>query len=246
MTTAIPGRRTRTRATAPSTVAAGYLRVSTADQADSGLGIAAQRAAILNYAEREGLTVAGFYTDAGISGSVAPDDRPGMAAALETLADHGAGVLIAAKLDRVSRSTGDTAVLLDRATREGWRLVTADGVAGDNSPMGRAMVGMWSVFSQVERDFIAMRTREALAALKAQGVQLGRPTALPDTVLARILTELSEGRSLRTIADGLETDGVPTATGRGRWYAQQVKRAADSQRGQALAAALFADQGVTA
>lgn len=246
MTTAIPGRRTRTRATADQTVAAGYLRVSTADQADSGLGIAAQRAAILDYAEREGLTVAGFYTDAGVSGSVAPDDRPGMAAALETLADHGAGVLIAAKLDRVSRSTGDTAVLLDRATREGWRLVTADGVAGDNSPMGRAMVGMWSVFSQVERDFIAMRTREALAALKAQGVQLGRPTTLPDTVLVRILTELSEGRSLRAIADGLETDGIPTATGRGRWYPQQIKRAADSQRGQALAAALFADQGVTA
>ena len=243
MTTAIPGRRTRTRAAAPSTVAAGYLRVSTADQADSGLGIAAQRAAILDYAEREGLTVAGFYTDAGVSGAVPPDDRPGMAAALETLADRGAGVLIAAKLDRVSRSTGDTAVLLDRADREGWRLVTADGVAGDNSPMGRAMVGMWSVFSQVERDFIAMRTREALAALKAQGVQLGRPTAIPDTVLARILTELSEGRSLRAIADGLETDGIPTATGRGRWYAQQVKRAADSQRGQALAAALFAQDG---
>ena len=246
MTTAIPGRRTRTRTAAPSTVAAGYLRVSTADQADSGLGLAAQRAAILDYAEREGLTVAGFYTDAGVSGSIAPDDRPGMAAALETLADHGAGVLIAAKQDRVSRSTGDTAALLDRSIREGWRLVTADGQVGDDSPMGRAMVGMSSVFAQMERDLIASRTREAMAELKAQGVQLGRPTTLPDTVLARILTELSEGRSLRAIAKGLETDGIRTATGRDRWHPQQIRTAADSQRGQALAAGLFADQGVTA
>ena len=247
MTTAIPGRRTRPRTAAPATVAAGYLRVSTADQADSGLGLDAQRAAITRTAEAQGLTLAGFYTDAGVSGTIAPDDRPGMAAALETLADHGAGVLIAAKLDRVSRSTVDGLQLAERAQREGWRLITADGFdSGDDSPAARLMHTIQSSVSQWERDTIAMRTREALAALKAQGVQLGRPTTLPDTVLVRILTELSEGRSLRAIADGLEADGVPTATGRGRWYAQQIKRAADSQRGQALAAELFADQGVTA
>lgn len=246
MTTAIPGRRTRTRAAAPSTIAAGYLRVSTADQADSGLGLDAQRAAITRTAEAQGLTIAGFYTDAGVSGTIAPDDRPGMAAALETLADNGAGVLIAAKLDRVSRSTVDGLQLAERAQREGWRMVTADGFdSGDDSPVNRLMFTIQSSVSQWERDMIAMRTREALAALKAQGVQLGRPTTLPDTVLSRIIVELSEGRSLRAIAKGLEADGVRTATGRDRWHPQQVRTAADSQRGQALAAGLFADQGVT-
>lgn len=242
-TTTIPGRRTRQRASAPSTVAAGYLRVSTADQADSGLGLDAQRDAITAYAEAQGLTLAGFYLDAGVSGSVAPSDRPGMAAALETLADHGAGVLVAAKLDRLSRTVRDAADLMDQAEREGWRIATADGTVGaDASPMSRAMVGMSSVFAQMERDLIAVRTREALAALKAQGVQLGRPTRLPDEVLTRIVSALSEGRSLRTIAAELEADGIRTASGREHWHPQQVRTAADSQRGQAIAAALFGDQ----
>lgn len=242
MTTTIPGRRTRTRRTIPSTVAAGYLRVSTADQADSGLGLDAQRASITAYAERTGLTIAGWFTDAGVSGSTAPDRRPGMGAALDTLTEHGAGVLLAAKLDRVSRSVKDTAELLDRAEREGWRLLTADGqVGGDDSPMGRAMVGMMSVFAQTERELIGVRTREALAELKAQGRQLGRPTTLPDAVLARIIGELAEGRSLRSIARGLESDGIRTASGREHWHPQQVSTAADSQRGQALAAVMFAE-----
>lgn len=245
MTTAtIPGRRTRQRTSSPSTVAAGYLRVSTADQADSGLGLDAQRSAIERAAAAQGLTLAGFYTDAGVSGTVAPDDRPGMAAALETLADHGAGVLIAAKLDRVSRSTVDGLQLAERAQHEGWRLITADGFdSGDDSPVSRLMFTIQSSVSQWERDMIAMRTREALATLKAQGKQLGQPTTLPDSVLTRIITELSEGRSLRAIAKGLEASGIPTATGNARWYAAQVSRAADSQRATALASALFGDQG---
>lgn len=242
-TTAIPGRRTRTRTAAPTTVAAGYLRVSTADQADSGLGLDAQRAAVERAAAAQGLTIAGWYTDAGVSGTTAPDDRPGMAAALETLADAGAGVLIAAKLDRVSRSTVDGLQLAERAQREGWRMVTADGFdSGDDSPASRLMFTIQASVSQWERDTIAMRTREALAALKAQGKQLGQPTTLPDAVLTRIITELSEGRSLRAIARGLETDGIRTASGREHWHPQQVRTAADSQRGQAITAALFGDQ----
>ncbi len=247
MTTTIPGRRTRTRAAAPSTVAAGYLRVSTADQADSGLGLEAQRAAVERTAAAQGLTIAGWFTDAGVSGTVAPDDRPGMAAALETLADAGAGVLIAAKLDRVSRSTVDGLQLAERAQRDGWRMVTADGFdSGDDSPASRLMFSIQASVSQWERDTIAMRTREALAALKAQGKQLGQPTTLPDAVLTRIIRELSEGRSLRAIAQGLQDDGITTATGGARWYPAQVKRAADSQRGQAITAALFGDQDADA
>jgi len=242
-TVSIPGRRTRTRTAAPTTVAAGYLRVSTADQADSGLGLDAQRAAVERAAAREGLTIAGWFTDAGVSGTVAPDNRPGMAAALETLADHGAGVLVAAKLDRVSRSTVDGLQLAERAQREGWRMVTADGFdSGDDSPVSRLMFSIQASVSQWERDTIAMRTREALAALKARGVQLGHPTTLSDDVLTRIITELSEGRSLRAIGQGLEADGIRTASGRERWHPQTVKQAAATGRAQAITAALFGDQ----
>jgi DNA invertase Pin-like site-specific DNA recombinase len=246
-TVTIPGRRTRARKPVPATVAAGYLRVSTADQADSGLGLAAQRAAVERTAAREGVTIAGWFTDAAVSGTVAPDDRPGMAAALETLADHGAGVLIAAKIDRVSRSTVDSLQLADRAQREGWRLVTADGFdSGDDSPAARLRLSIQAAANQWERDIIAMRTREAMAALKAQGVQLGHPTTLSDAVLTRIITELSEGRSLRAIGQGLEADGIRTATGREHWHPQTVKQAANSGRAQAIVGALFGVQDADA
>ena len=180
----IPGRRTRPRRPAPSTAAVGYLRVSTADQADSGAGLDAQRAAVTAYADRHGLHVIAWHTDAGVSGGVAPDDRPGMSAALDDLQARRAGTLIAAKLDRVSRSVRDAADLQARATGEGWTLRTADGVAGgDDSPMGRAMVGVAAVFSELERGLISVRTREALAARRADG-QLGKPTTLPTRLSA--------------------------------------------------------------
>lgn len=236
----IPGRRTRTPSTAPTTAAVGYLRVSTADQADHGAGLDAQRAAVADYAARHGLQIVGWHIDAGISGGVAPDDRPGMAAALDDLQARRAGTLIAAKLDRVSRSVRDAADLQARATREGWTLRTADGVAGgDDSPMGRAMVGVAAVFSELERGLISVRTREALAARRADGVQLGKPTTLDDSTIRRIILELSEGRTLRAIADGLMADGIKTGGGRDQWHAVQVKRAAESDRGREIAAALF-------
>lgn len=236
----IPGRRTRPRRPAPSTAAVGYLRVSTADQADSGAGLDAQRAAVTAYADRHGLQVIAWHTDAGISGGVAPEHRPGMAAALDDLRARRAGTLIAAKLDRVSRSVRDAADLQARATGEGWTLLTADGVAGgDDSPMGRAMVGVAAVFSELERGMISVRTREALAARRADGLQLGHPTTLADSTIRRIIRELADGRTLRAIADGLMADGIKTGGGRDKWHAVQVKRAAESERGRALAAEMF-------
>lgn len=239
--TPIPGRRTRTRRTAPPTIAVGYLRVSTTEQADSRLGLDAQRAAIEQQADALGLTVVHYFTDAGVSGTIAPSQRLGMAAALAALDAGDAGVLMAAKIDRLGRNTRDTLDIADRAARGGWRIVTDSYDSGESSPAATLQLSMFAAFAQWERDLISSRTREALAELKARGVQLGQPTTLPDAVIRRILTELSERRSLRQIAAGLEADGIPTATGRAKWHPQTVKNAADSQRARAIAADLFTD-----
>ena len=47
-------------------------------------------------------------------------------------------------------------------------------------PMGKAMAHMAVVFAELERDFIRMRTREALQVKKENGVTLGRPRSTPD------------------------------------------------------------------
>nr|CRY94219.1 hypothetical protein [uncultured prokaryote] len=247
VTPLIPGRRTRARRTSTaSTIAAGYLRVSTADQAESGLGIDAQRAAITRTAEQQGLTLAGFYTDAGVSGSVAPDKRPGMAAALDTLADASAGVLIAAKIDRVSRSTSDALQLADRARREGWRLITADGLdSSDETPANKLMTNIQLSVVEWERDTIRSRTREALAELKARGVKLGHPCTVSDEVLTRIILELSECKSLREIGAGLREDGYTTATGKTTWHAQTVKQLAECTRAREITSQLFPQSAAT-
>ena len=53
------------------------------------------------------------------------------------------------------------------------------------TPMGKAMAHMAVVFAELERDFIRMRTREALQVKKENGVTLGRPRSTPDDVVAR-------------------------------------------------------------
>lgn len=238
-TSQIPGRRRRTRAEAPAGTVAAYLRVSSAEQAESGLGIEAQRASITAEAQRRGWTVTSWHTDEGLSGGLAPSKRPGMAAALAKVRGRESAILMAAKLDRLSRSMADASALLDRSESEGWQIVTCDMAADTSTPQGRAQAHMTMTFSELERGLISQRTREALAALKAQGVQLGKPTKVPDEVIVRIILEASEGKSLRQIASGLMLDGIRTGGGKETWHAPQVQRMLDCQRGQALAAAMF-------
>ncbi len=218
-----------------STRVIAYLRVSTAEQAVSGLGLAAQRAAIESEATRRGWTDVHYIADEGHSAKSLR--RPGITAALAELAAGRAGVLVAAKLDRLSRSTLDFADLMERGRAEGWTLLALD-VPLDTSatPMGEAMASMVVTFAQLERRLIGQRTKAALAVLQAQGVRLGRPSTLAPEVLARIVAEYAAGVSQSAIARGLDADGVPTAQGGARWYPATVAKVLRSQDAEALTA----------
>ena len=78
-----------------------YIRVSTDQQRESGLGLEAQQYAVTQAAARLGLQLAATYTDAGLSGTLAVEDRPGLADALNAL--RRGDVLIVAKRDRIAR-----------------------------------------------------------------------------------------------------------------------------------------------
>lgn len=242
--TAIPGRRRRTRTEAPAGTVVAYLRVSTDEQAVSGAGLDAQRATITAEAARRGWTITSWHTDEGLSGGLAPAKRPALSEALAAVQRREAAALMAAKLDRVSRSMVDAATMLDRSEREGWQLVSCDLAVDTSTPQGRAAAHMTMTFAELERGLISQRTREALAARKAAGVQLGTPTRLPDAVLRRVIIEAAAGLSLRKIAAGLMADGIPTGAGRPTWHAPQVQRALDCQRAQKIAAALFAPEAL--
>lgn len=225
-----PRRRRRTATnTAPEGAVVAYIRVSRDDQVESGAGLAAQRYAIQAEADRRGWTIAQWFTDEAISGGKGIDERPGLAAAVGAVESGLAGTLVASKLDRLSRSVLDTALLSDRAERLGWKLFTCDLLVDTTTPAGEAQAGMMSVFSQYERRLIGQRTREALAAKRAAGVRLGRPSTLPLEVVRRIVDARAAGQSYPAIAASLNDDGVPTAHGGARWYPATVRNV---ERGQ--------------
>jgi DNA invertase Pin-like site-specific DNA recombinase len=199
-----------------------YSRVSTEEQAASGLGLSAQRETLKAEAVRRGWTDVRFVVDDGHS--AASLDRPGIQQALAALASGQADVLVAAKLDRISRSLMDFAGLMECARREGWTLIALDLGVDTSTAAGEMMAAVLASFAQYERRLIAERTAAALQALKRSGKRLGRPVTLRDEVRQRIARERAAGMTLQAIADGLRRAGVLTARG-GEWTTSSVQKA---------------------
>src|SRR5262249_38356794 len=121
--------------------AVGYIRVSSEEQADSGLGLEAQRQRIADFCRLKGLDLASVFEDAGVSGGKPLSTRP---AGARLLADvhKSKAVVIVAKFDRLFRSASDAAVTLGDLHKRGLELVAiAEGFDMTN-PYGRAMAQM--------------------------------------------------------------------------------------------------------
>ena len=199
----------------------GYVRVSTEEQSDSGAGLEAQRRAIEAECVRRGWQLLEVVEDAGFS---AKDlKRPGIQEALRVLEEGDAKALVAAKLDRLSRSMIDFTALMATAQKQGWALVALDCAVDTTTPAGEAMANVLATFAQFERRLISQRTRDALAVKKSQGVRLGRRATMPKEVVRRIKRERAKGKTLAAIADALNAEGVPTAQGGRRWYPATVR-----------------------
>jgi DNA invertase Pin-like site-specific DNA recombinase len=200
----------------------GYLRVSTEEQANSHLGLDAQRTAILAEAERRGWTLADltFIEDAGFTAKNLK--RPGIRAALKALEAGDADVLVVAKLDRLTRSMADFTGLLQAAAKHRWALIALDLQVDTSTANGEAMAYVVAVFANLERRLISERTKAGLAEA-ARHKTLGRPRTLPADIVGRIVAERQQGTTLQAIADHLTADGVPGAQGGQRWYPSTVR-----------------------
>jgi DNA invertase Pin-like site-specific DNA recombinase len=201
----------------------GYIRVSTTEQADSGLGLEAQRAAIDAECARRHWELVEMHEDAGASGR-SLKQRPGLSAALAAVDEGRAGTLMVAKLDRLSRSLVDFAGLMADAQRRAWNLVAMDLGIDLSTPSGEFMASVMASAAQWERRIIGQRTKDALAVRRAQGVRLGRPKTLPQPIVDRVIVEREAGHGWTAIARSLEADGVPTAQGGRQWYPATVRQ----------------------
>ena len=146
-----------------------YLRVSRDDQ-----DIKNQRLAILDYARRENVNIDRFI-EIHISSRRTSQER-GLD---ELLTNLSAGdTLIVSEMSRLGRSVGEIINLVDSLIRKRTGLIAIkENIVLSNSQtlQSKVMITMFSLFADVERELISMRTREALAALKATGKRLGRP-----------------------------------------------------------------------
>jgi DNA invertase Pin-like site-specific DNA recombinase len=201
-----------------------YTRVSTASQGRSGLGLEAQQAALVRFAEAEGYHLAETFSEVETGkGSDALDRRPQLSAAL-TAARKLKAPIIVAKLDRLSRDVHFISGLMSHKTP----FIVAE-LGADADPF---MLHLYAALAEKERRLISQRTKDALAAKKAQGVKLGGLNAKGvqnreearsrAEALRPVLAELS-GRSARAIAAELNARGVATPSG-ARWHTETVLR----------------------
>lgn len=205
-------------------VAVAYLRVSTDDQA---LGVESQRTAIQRWAEAQSVTVAAWYSES-VSGAAPVDKRLELLGALGALREHGAGILVVARRDRLARDVVAAAMLDGLAARSGARIVSAAGEGSsesDNDPGAMLMRRLVDAFAEYERALIRSRTRAALAVKRAQGYRTGecpfgyepgpdgklRPHAGEQAIIGQVKDLRATGLSVRAIADELRTAGVTSA-----------------------------------
>ena len=220
----------------PPRQAFAYARVSTEDQADEGLGIAAQLDAARAAIVERGWVLAGEIVDAGVSGAVAPESRPALGPTLEALDAGNAEALVVRRLDRVTRSLLAWAELVERSRRRGWAIVVVAEGFDLSTDSGELTAGLLASVAQYERRLIGARTREAMAAAKARSARYGRPIEHSPEA-RRIVGEMrSAGATLQEIADRLIAEEIPTPRG-GRWWTSTVHAIVVSLRLDAEAAA---------
>lgn len=211
--------------------AVAYYRVSTKRQGSSGLGLEAQQKAVEELVQREGLDLLASFTE--IESGTGKAVRPQLEAAIET-SQSGDAILVIAKLDRLARDVH----VLTGLKRAGVRFKACDIPEADNFT-----INILASVAEREAELISERTKAALAAAKARGVQLGNPqgfapgvqelgprarheqarAAYEGIVLDHICVLREAGHSYRKIADRLNSKGVRTRTGKA-WSGVQVRR----------------------
>lgn len=207
-----------------------YYRVSTAKQGQSGLGLEAQQTAVSSFLNGGAWELVGEFQEVETGkGANALDKRPQLKAALAACKKHGA-TLIIAKLDRLARNVHFVSGLLETGV---------EFVAADMPQANKVMIQMHAVMSEWERDQISARTKAALSAAKARGVQLGKagPTNLKPNIEERQQAAKDFAEKLRTVFVGMKARqlsqrkmveelnelGIKASRG-GQWSLLQVQR----------------------
>jgi DNA invertase Pin-like site-specific DNA recombinase len=208
-----------------------YLRVSTTEQADHGVSLAAQETKLRSYCQLRELVVADVVIDAGVSAGKPLASREGGKRVLELVQRRQVQAVVAFKLDRLFRNCGDCLQTTEAWDRKGiaLHLVDLGGQTLDtSSAMGRFFLTVMAGAAELERGLVVERTVSALGYKKSRGERVGTiaygsqlgddgVTLLPDkgeqAVIAAVKRARNRGLSGRAIVAELARQGFVTRKG---------------------------------
>jgi DNA invertase Pin-like site-specific DNA recombinase len=206
-----------------------YYRVSTLRQGQSGLGIDAQRKTVSDFLNGGNWSLVEEFVE--VESGSGKKHRPQLEAAIAACKKHKA-TLIVAKLDRLYRNVHFVTKLMED---------TVKFKCCDMPEANNLTIHILAAVAEHEREVISERTKVALAALKARGVELGSPTpeigskagnkakvekadkyAFNVKPIIFSLIESGSATTLREIAKALQNRGIKTPRGGEVWHPSQV------------------------
>jgi len=208
-----------------------YARVSTSMQVQDGISLEVQERTLRSAAELAGYKNVQLVREEGRSGK-SIKGRPALRGALTDLELGKSHALFVTRLDRLSRSTQDFLSIIDHSQKYGWRLVLLDLNLDTSSYQSRFVVTIMSALAEMERSIISERQKDVHSYRRSQGkvwgVDLGPKKRIPEDVLKRIYDERALGKSMNSIARGLNAEGITAAYG-GKWSSGNIKYVLDQE-----------------
>ncbi|MHA1330913.1 MAG: recombinase family protein [Candidatus Hodarchaeales archaeon] len=213
----------------------GYARVSTEEQAKSGLGLEAQLRKIKAYCDLYDLDLIDIVIDDGVSGKTL--NREGLNKVLNMLENNEADGVVIAKLDRLTRSVADMGYLLNKVFQRRELFSVSENV-DTRTASGRLVLNVLISVAQWERETIVERTKDALQAKKARGEKTGGDVPFgyevtpegklienpkEQEIIRLIISLRNKGYGYKKIAKALNEKGYKTKHGKAFSH-MQVKR----------------------
>ena len=226
--------------------AIGYVRVSTAGQAERGMSLVAQRERVEAFAKAKRYDLPDVVSEAA-SGGVRGDEvfswehRPALLGLMQRARDHEFDILVVAKLDRLSRDHTTLVVLERELLRHGVAVESVAEERNGDGPLAEFVRGQLALVAQLERAMML----ERVGAGKAKKKQLGRHVhgrvpygyvsergvlSIDDNaapIVRRIFADIRAGDSAGRIARTLNAEAVPSPHG-AQWSAKAVERIANN------------------
>lgn len=229
----------------------GYLRVSTKGQAEDGFGLEDQQTKITAWARANGHLIC-WIADEGLSGTLLPDDRPGMKATLDAIETRQVHGFVTLNTSRLARELGIQEYALRRAWDVGGRTFTVGDGELKPSARGARREAHFRKFKglldEIDRDNIVDRLQDGRAAKAARGGYAygqppmgvrakkimdpvtGKQTSVliadqrEQTVIARIVELDGDDLTLREIISVLDAEGIRPKREGSRWHPSTVAR----------------------